>query len=119
MGWFSTPKSTEEQEIEQEQIREDIRVSAAKSLIQDIVEQQKRWGKHAGMGSHHPDAVLDALVVVHESGYLAQAKDTAEIRDALTLSNRQLGASKARETKLKKKIEELEAHIAALEEYNE
>lgn len=116
MGWLDNMKAVpkpaeptkEEVRAQREQERQDKRLEKAKALIEDIVALQKRWGKHGGLGAHHPDQVLDALVVVHEGGYLGRGDDAAELRAALTLANRQLGASKAREIKLKSRIKELE-----------
>lgn len=75
----------------------------ARDIVSHVVAQRLRWGKHyqgddidGGMPS-----IFDALIL------LAYAEDgsTKELRDSLAKANRQLGAAKAREAKLKKRLE--------------
>lgn len=78
----------------------------ARDIVSHVVAQRLRWGKHyagddinGGMTS-----VFDALILLA----YAENDETKELRDSLAKANRQLGAAKARETKLRKQLKEQE-----------
>jgi hypothetical protein len=91
----------------------------ARTIVDLAIEERKRWGKHFGVADLPPE-FLDA-VVVHVNHLKAQAQAAHEaagkageveaLREQLTLANRQLGASKARETKLRNELAELQKDL--------
>jgi hypothetical protein len=70
----------------------------AQDMLSHIVAQQLRWGKQYDASEFGLDKVVEALIA------LAQSEDSelGTLRAELAKANRQAGASKARETKLKK-----------------
>jgi hypothetical protein len=86
-----------------------MNIEQAKDVLSHIVEQKLRWGKQYDASDIGLDKVTEALIA------LAQGDgETTEVRKSLTKANRQLGASNARETKLKKTIEELRHEVTGL-----
>lgn len=79
-------------------------LSTAQRIIDEAVAGRKRWGM-MWVSEYSPDNLLDALICV--SGALEESLGGVP-REEHTLVTRQLTASKAREAKLKKKIEKLE-----------
>ena len=78
----------------------------AQQITRNIIALQKRWGKSAGMGQHNAEQLVEALLVLD-----AEANVDGPTKADITLANRQLAASKAREEGLKKRIAELDAQI--------
>jgi ATP phosphoribosyltransferase regulatory subunit HisZ len=77
----------------------------AQEIVAEVISMRAKWGasykmKDCSVGEH---GVLDALLALAKGDSAADAKLRAE----LTKSNRQLGASKARETRLKQKVEKI------------
>ena len=87
-------------------------IDEARALVAAAIEQRNKWGKHFGNKDLHPE-FLDALVELDET----EGAEVAVMREALaeerTLANRQLGAAKARETRMKNQIAALKAELAA------
>jgi len=93
------------------------------SRLRFVAEQRKQWGKNLSLRDFNSDELLDDLVKMVEAfGVLHSTHEaTLDVQEELTLSNRQLGAAKARETKLRddlraaqEEIASLRAHIAEL-----
>ena len=107
----------------------------ARKMVEEALRERKRFGKHFGVEDMPPE-FLDALVMVfdeqvdleqlarrimgkdaydnspaaaHPAELLEQA--FLELKDNVTLLNRQLGAAKARETKLRADILELQKDL--------
>lgn len=75
----------------------------AQNLVLHIVREKERWGKHYDASDIGLESLLQALVFMSKEG----SQETKDLREAVKLLNRQLAASNARETKLKKQIEVL------------
>jgi hypothetical protein len=88
-----------------------MEVEAAQDILSHIVAQRVRWGQQYDASDIGMDKIVDALLA------LAHAEDdgTADLRKSLATANRQAGAGKAREVKLKKTIEELRDEITNLD----
>ncbi len=82
----------------------------ARDILAHIVAQRIRWGKQYDGSEFGYMRLIDALVVLA----YAENNETAELRASLATANRQEGAGRAREGKLKKKVENLENEITAL-----
>lgn len=80
-------------------------------VADDLISEHKRWGRMAGIGIYSPEQVIEALTVLRKHGTF-DATD-ADLKGKLTKANRQLGAAKAREAKLLKRIAEFEVAKAA------
>lgn len=105
------------------------RIEAGK-MVAEALEQRRKFGKHFTV-SDMPPEFLDALVIEFDGmGVdLARALDAAqkgdkarqeaggmemeikELREQLTKANRQLGAAKSRETKLRNEVAELKLAV--------
>ncbi len=89
-----------------------MELDKARQIVQHVVEHKLRWGKHYTADDIGVPVLLEALSVLAQADNeritgqdeALEAKDK-EIHDAEVLHNRQLGAAKARETKLKKQLE--------------
>lgn len=88
----------------------DMTLEQAQDHLAHIVAQRVRWGKQYDASDIGIDKITDALVRLA----FAENTETAELRKELALSNRQNGATGAREAKLKKQVESLKAEIATL-----
>lgn len=75
----------------------------AEDILHSVVSNRIRWGKLYDGKDIGFKKLCDALVVIAH----AENKEATALRTTLTLSNRQLAASTAREGKLKKRIAEL------------
>ena len=75
----------------------------AQNLVAHVVEQRARWGKHYDGSDVSVDKILDCLVVLAQ--HLTDSEK--DLRESLTLANRQLSAAGAREVRQKKQIERL------------
>lgn len=83
----------------------------AREIVAHVATERLRWNKLYDASDIGVDALMDSLVL------LAQA-DNERITgqdEKLTKANRQLGASKARETKLKKQVAELKDELKAIQ----
>jgi len=74
----------------------------ARDIVSHVVANRLRWGKYYQGDDIDGGitAVFDALILLA----YAENDTTKELRDTITKLNRQLGASKARETQLKKRL---------------
>lgn len=83
----------------------------AKKMVDDAIEQRRRFGKHFGV-SDVPPEFMDALVLVSaaqvtRTEFDSMGRELDSMKEQLVLANRQLGAAKSRETQLRKKLAEL------------
>jgi len=86
---------------------ESMTLERAENLVAHVIKERARWGKLYDGTSLDLNQVLDALVFLHEN----ESQEVLDLRKSLATSNRQLGASKAREARLNKVNGELrEAH---------
>lgn len=79
-------------------------VETARKVQTDVISGRKRWGVLYTTGEYSVADLVTALVVLHEAGEIA----AGDAHEELVNVKRQLTASKAREAKLKKKIEKLQ-----------
>ena len=85
-----------------------MNLDKAKQILTHIAGEKKRWGKHydpARDTKYTLSVILDAVAFIAEQ--LDQASDNTVDKAELTKVNRQLAASKARETGLKTKLAKL------------
>lgn len=81
----------------------------ARKMVEEALRERKRFGKHFGVEDMPPE-FLDALVIVFDAPSDTVVKLEAELKakhDEIVLLNRQLGAAKARETKLRADFDRL------------
>ncbi len=81
----------------------------AQQICDHVAKQRKRWGRHAGFGDFSQEQVLDALVALHEEGMFEQLDEALDVAAA----NRRAGAAEARESKTRKRLENVEAQLTA------
>jgi len=87
-----------------------VNIEKAKIMVKHVASDRKRWGKNADFGSYHQADVLDALVMIHDEGYLDfQGEDFAEMKKALTKANRQRAAADARAKKYHQEVDYLQS----------
>ena len=82
-------------------------------MVEEALRERKRFGKHFGVEDMPPE-FLDALVIVFDApsdDAVKMSKELKEKHDEVVLLNRQLGAAKARETKLRADILELQKDL--------
>lgn len=87
------------------------KIDKAREICAAVASNRARWGRHAGFGSYSEAEVLDALVEIHEEGYLDSIDNP---RKALSAANRAKGAAEAREQKYKGQLEFANEQIRAL-----
>ena len=80
-------------------------IEQARALVNEVIEGRGRWNQQFTGADINIEDVFDALVMLREHG-----EDGSEV----TAIRRQLGASKARETKYKKAADEAKEAQAAL-----
>lgn len=105
------------------------RIEATK-IVDEALEQRRKFGKHYGV-QDMPREFMDALLIEVDAlkAEAAMANDAAakgdkarqeaaaleegikELREQLTLANRQLGAAKSRETQLRKEVAALQKDL--------
>ena len=95
----------------------ELSLERAQEVIAKLVELRLKWGNSFQLKDHPdgPHAIMDAVVTFAKQGQL----EDEELRAALTKSNRQLGASKTRETKLKQQVAKLKEQLKAAEVFDE
>lgn len=81
----------------------ELTLAQAQDILAHIVSQKERWGQQYDGSEIGLDAIMDALIVLARE----DNQSYTALKDELTKANRQLAAANARETKLKKEIEEL------------
>lgn len=81
----------------------ELTLDQAKDILAHIVSQKARWGVQYDGGEIGLDAMMDALIVLAQN----DNEEVTELKAEITKLNRAAAASNARETKLKKTIEEL------------
>ncbi len=86
----------------------------AADVVSHVTAQRVRWQKQYDAGDIGMHKLLDALVIISKG----ESSTEAELRKTIVLSSRQLGASKSRETKLKKQVLSLKERVAGLEDDN-
>ena len=74
----------------------------AADIVSHIVREKERWGKHYDASDVGLEAMMQALVFMAKEG----SEETQNLRESVKLLNRQLAASNARETKLKRELKE-------------
>lgn len=91
----------------------------ARMMVAEAVDLRKRWGKHSSIADLPPE-FLDAVVIEVErlkgaAAAAIEASTAASVieaqREQLVLANRQLGAAKARETKLRNELAEMQKEL--------
>ena len=80
--------------------REDFTHDRAADLVAHVVRERERWGKHYTGDDVGIDTILDCLIFMAQNG----TEDVRDLRESITLLNRQLGAAKAREARLRKQL---------------
>lgn len=89
-------------------------------IVTDVAAARKRWGRHSGFGEYPEAEVLDALLFIAEEGLLDFTTSAAELKIALTASNRAKGAAESRAIKYKSLLDvankNLKATVLALED---
>lgn len=83
-----------------------MNLDEARTMVETALEQRRKFGKHFTVEDMPPE-FLDALVLVHAQPSpktLETEQELAAVKEQLTLANRQLGAAKSRETKLRKEL---------------
>lgn len=90
----------------------DMTTERAQEIASELVEGRIRWGNSYRLRDCSAGAAgaLDAIVALAKAGNLQDALLRADIAKA----NRQLGAGKSRETKLKLRITKLQNEIDSL-----
>lgn len=86
-------------------------------MIQGVVNDRIRWGKHGGFNQYSKQEVLDALVHLHESGVFVGIENLDEgenLKAQLTASNRAKGAAEARAIKYKALLDTANTRIEEL-----
>jgi len=86
----------------------DMTLERAENIVQHVIRERARWGKMFNGESLNMDEVLDALVFL----YVNDSQAVLDLRESLRKSQQQLGASKARETRLNKINAELRGEDA-------
>ena len=84
-------------------MQSDLTIDQAKDILAHVVSQKERWGLQYDAGDIGLSGLMDALIVIAKEDNEAYTSLRAE----LTKANRALGASNARETKLKNELKEL------------
>ncbi len=84
----------------------------AADVVSHVTAQRVRWQKQYDAGDIGMHKLLDALVIISKG----ESSTEAELRKTIVLSSRQLGASKSRETKLKKQVSSLKAQLSTVVE---
>lgn len=82
-------------------------VTKARQIVSSTISGRLRWGKLFA-SEYNMEEVLDALCTLEtEVGLLqsAEGEDITELKAKLATANRQLGAAKAREAKLKMQLD--------------
>ena len=89
--------------------RAAMTLERAQNIVDHVISGRARWGKLYKADDIPLDDVLDALlfVVSHDS------QEVLDLRESLRVSQKQLGASKAREAKLNKVNTELREGTSA------
>lgn len=80
----------------------ELTIEQAKDVLAHVVSQKERWGQQYDGSEIGLSALMDALVVLakHDN------QSYMDLKEDLTKANRQLAAANARETKLKRELEE-------------
>lgn len=81
----------------------------ARKIIAHVTKQRLRWGKNYTGDEYTSHTIMDAMVAIN--GALAGVQDDLVPKADLSKANRQMAAAKARETKLRNQIEDLEQVI--------
>jgi chromosome segregation ATPase len=84
----------------------------ALSRLRFVAAQRRQWGKNLSLKDFNSDELLDDLVKLVA---VFDAEHIEDVQEELTLSNRQLGAAKARETKLREDLKTAQEEIASLQ----
>ena len=87
-----------------------LSIEQAQDIVAHVVTNRVRWGQMYDGGDIGLSKMMDALIVIAQS----DSHEVGEVRKGLATANRQIGAHKAREAKLTKKVENLNAEITAL-----
>lgn len=87
----------------------------AQDVMASIVANRVRWGKMYDGSDLGLSKLMDALVCLAQN----DGHEVAEVRKGLATANRQIGAGKAREAKLKKQVETLKHEIDNLTGLND
>lgn len=93
----------------------DMSLEQAQDIMAHIVGQRVRWGKMYDGSDIGLAKMMNALVVLAQN----DGHEVTEVRKGLATANRQIGAHKAREAKLKKQVEGLKLEIDNLTVLNE
>lgn len=92
-----------------------MNIDKAREVLETIAHQRKQWGKHAGFGPYAEGDCLDALVYIHEAGFLDQDEETVrKLREEKNKANRQTAAANARATKFQNLCDTKDARIKEL-----
>ena len=81
----------------------ELTIDQAKDILAHVVSQKERWGQQYDAGDIGLSGLMDALIVIAKE----DNETYTSLRAQLTKANRALGASNARETKLKNEIKKL------------
>jgi hypothetical protein len=80
-------------------------IEEALEVVDTLIQEKERWGKMAGIGVLTTDQLIEAITKMRKVGRFDVNGD--DLQAKLTKANRQLGAAKAREAKLLKRLEGL------------
>ena len=84
-------------------------VERARQVLLEVLDLRKRWGRKVSNQDFNKDDLLDALVVLQEH-------NEETVHAQVVKLHRQIGASKAREAKLKKDKTALERQLIGMQQ---
>jgi hypothetical protein len=82
-----------------------VTLEQAKEIVANALQQRKQWGKNFTHRDLDP-MFLDALMVISEGDTQLAAAEAEIAHKQIVLLNRQLGAARSRETRLRKQLQQ-------------